>query len=233
MLVAAELCLTATAATFAASPQMGTWKLNESKSKFEPESGKNHTVTHAAAKGDMMKVTVDGMDKDGKAVHWTWTGKFDGQPHKVKGSAMTDSISYKPVNELTTMKDGKVVMTGTITVSKDGKSRLVETTTTDSKGKNTPTRLTTASSNTGLLPGKSKGGCFWRGRRTFSVPALIQNLGARRNSVRLTKGAHGQKGLADPNETVKRDGIHIAVYIHHPRALLAQGTNSRGWQLSR
>ena len=36
MLVALALLLTATAATFAANALMGTWKLNEGKSKFAP-----------------------------------------------------------------------------------------------------------------------------------------------------------------------------------------------------
>ncbi len=138
-LIAVTLLLAAATATFAASAQMGTWKLNESKSKFAPGATRNHTVTYTEAKGDKMKVTVDGVDKDGKPVHWTTMAKFDGQPHKVKGSAAFDQIAYKAVddrtNEITIMKDGKVVMTGTITVSKDGKSRVVTTTMTDASGK--------------------------------------------------------------------------------------------------
>jgi hypothetical protein len=141
MVVTLALWFTTAAFSLAASmnPQMGTWKLNEAKSKFAPGATKNHTVTYTAAKGDMTKVTVDGVDKDGKAVHWTWVGRFDGKQYKVKGSAMADSIAYKPVNdrtnELTIMKDGKVAMMVKIVVSKDGKSRVVTTTTTDAKGK--------------------------------------------------------------------------------------------------
>ncbi len=139
VLLAATLLITATAANAAASPQMGTWKLNEAKSKFAPGATKNHTVTYTAAKGDMTKVTVDGMDKDGKPVHWTCTVKFDGKSYKVKGTTIADSISYNPVNdrtnELTLMKDGKVAATGKVTVSKDGRSRTVTTTMTDAKGK--------------------------------------------------------------------------------------------------
>ncbi|MGH8091945.1 MAG: hypothetical protein ACREIF_00525 [Chthoniobacterales bacterium] len=139
MLVAAALWFTAAAATFAASAHMGTWKLNEAKSKFTSGATKNTTVTYAAAKGDMMKLTVDGMDKDGKAVHWTWMGKFDGKAYKIKGSASADAIALKMVNpltnDMTVMKGGKVVQTGTITVTKDGKSRVVMTTMTDAKGK--------------------------------------------------------------------------------------------------
>jgi len=38
-------------------------------------------------------------------------------------------------NNMTAVKDGKTVMTGTITVAKDGKSRVVTTTRTDENGK--------------------------------------------------------------------------------------------------
>ena len=123
------LLLTATAATFAANPLMGTWKLNEGKSKFAPGATRNTTVTCAPAKGDMIKCTVDGVDKDGKPVHWTWVGKFDGKPYQIRGSPSFDTLTYKPVNgrtnETTATKVGKVVMTTTITVAKDGKSRVV------------------------------------------------------------------------------------------------------------
>lgn len=139
LLVTAALSLTAAAAAFADNAHMGTWKLDEAKSKFAPGAAKNTTVSYTAAKGDMMKLAVDGTDKDGKAVHWTWVGKFDGQPYKVKGSATTDELSLKMVNDHTNdmavMDKGKVVMTGKIAVSKDGKSRAVTTSATDAKGK--------------------------------------------------------------------------------------------------
>jgi hypothetical protein len=139
MLVALALLLTATAATFAANPLMGTWKLNEGKSKFASGAAKNTTVTYGPAKGDMIKCTVDGVDKNSKPIHWTWVGKFDGQPYEIKGSPSFDTLTYKPVNDrtnnTTAMRDGKVVMTATITVAKDGKSRVVTLTGTDAKGK--------------------------------------------------------------------------------------------------
>ncbi|MGB9474794.1 MAG: hypothetical protein WCE87_06955 [Candidatus Udaeobacter sp.] len=128
ILVALLLLITATA-TFAANALMGTWKLNEGKSKFAPGATKNTTVTYAPAKGDMIKCTVDGVDKDGKPIHWTWVGKFDGKPYQMKGSPSFDTLTYKPVNgrtnKTTATKAGKVVMTGMITVAKDGKSRVV------------------------------------------------------------------------------------------------------------
>ena len=139
ILVTLALLLTATATTFAANPLMGTWKLNEGKSKFAPGAAKNTLVTYAPAKGDMIKCTVDGVDKDGKPIHWTWLGRFDGRPYQLKGSPSFDTLTYKPVNDrtnnTTARKAGKVVMTGTITVAKDGKSRVVTLMGTDAKGK--------------------------------------------------------------------------------------------------
>jgi hypothetical protein len=138
ILVTLALLLTANATTFAANPLMGTWKLNEGKSKFAPGAAKNTTVTYAPAKGDMVKCTVDGVDKDGKPIHWTWLGRFDGKPYQLKGSPSFDMLTYKPVNNYTNntvaTKDGKVVMTGVLSVAKDGKSRVVKLTGTNAKG---------------------------------------------------------------------------------------------------
>ena len=124
-------------ACFAADVNMGTWKLNEAKSKISPGAGKNNTVVIAAA-GDSMKVTVDGVAADGKPAHNEWTGKFDGKDYPVTGDPTSDTRSYKQVDdhtlELTGKKDGKVTVTGKIVVSADGKSRTVNTTGTNPKG---------------------------------------------------------------------------------------------------
>ena len=125
---------------FAADPQMGTWKLNDAKSKFGPGATKNTTVVYAAA-GDNVTITVDGIDKDGKAVHNEWTGKFDGKDYPVTGDPNYDSRSYTKVDEhtvtLNTKKAGKVMTTVKIVVAPDGKSRTLTTTTTYAAGKKT------------------------------------------------------------------------------------------------
>jgi hypothetical protein len=132
------LCFGAAALCLAADPQMGTWKLNEAKSKLSPGAGKNEKVVYEAA-GDNVKVTVDGTDKDGKPTHNEWTGKFDGKDYPVTGDPTADARSYKKVDdrtlELAVKKDGKVTVSGRITVSADGKTRTVTTSGTDAKGK--------------------------------------------------------------------------------------------------
>ena len=75
----------ASVACFAANPHMGTWKLNEAKSKIPAGMGKNTTVTYAEAK-NKVTVTVDGVDKDGKPTHSVWVGRFDGKAYPVKGN---------------------------------------------------------------------------------------------------------------------------------------------------
>jgi hypothetical protein len=130
------LCVVAGAICYA-SPQMGTWKLNEAKSKFAPGAPKNTTVVYAAA-GDSIKVTVDGTDADGKATHNEWTGKFDGKDYPLTGDPTADTRSYKQVDdrtlELTNKKDGNVIVTGKVVVSADGKTRTVTTSGTNAKG---------------------------------------------------------------------------------------------------
>ncbi|MBZ5550578.1 MAG: hypothetical protein LAO22_21910 [Acidobacteriia bacterium] len=132
------LCFVAAAVGFASNPNMGTWKLNEAKSKFPPMAPKNNTVVYEAA-GDNVKVTVDGTDGEGKPTHNEWTGKFDGKDYPLTGDPGADTRSYKKVDdrttELTNKKAGKVVVTGQIVISADGKSRTVTVSGTDSKGK--------------------------------------------------------------------------------------------------
>ena len=123
------LCFFAGAACFAADdPQMGTWKLNESKSKLTPGTGKNDTVVYEVS-GDEVKVTIDGTDKDGKPTHNEWTGKFDGKDYAVTGDPTSDMRSYKKVGDrilaFTVKKDGKETVKGRIVVAADGKSRMV------------------------------------------------------------------------------------------------------------
>src|SRR6059036_1410812 len=113
------------------SPQMGTWKLNEAKSKFAAGATKNNTVVYEAA-GDMIKVTVDGTDGTGAATHNEWTGKFNGRYYAVTGDPTSDMRSYRIINShtlaLTAKKGGRVTLTGRIVVSRNGKTRTVTTT---------------------------------------------------------------------------------------------------------
>ena len=131
-------CVVGVTMCLAADAFMGTWKLNEAKSKISAGSQKNTNVVYQAT-GDDVKVTSDGIGGDGKPTHIEWTGKFDGKDYAVTGDPNTDMRSYKKVDdhtlELTAKKAGKVTTTGRIVVSADGKTRTVSTKGTDSTGK--------------------------------------------------------------------------------------------------
>ena len=122
---------------FQNNPQIGTWKVNEAKSKFAGKA-RNHTVVYEAS-GDQIKVTVDGVDENGAAVHSEWTGTFDGKDYPVTGDANSDVRSYRTINKntlaLSGKKNGKVTLSGRIVVSRDGKTRTVTTTTRNAQGK--------------------------------------------------------------------------------------------------
>jgi hypothetical protein len=131
------LCFVGVAVCFAADAFIGTWKLNDAKSKFSPGAPKNTTVVYQAV-GENVKVTIDGADGDGKPTHNEWTGKFDGKDYPVTGDPTSDTRSLKKINDHTLTfaikKGDKVTTTGRIVLSADGKTRTVTTTGTDPKG---------------------------------------------------------------------------------------------------
>jgi hypothetical protein len=109
------LCFLAAGVCFASDAQMGTWKLNEAKSKLAAAMPKNSTIVFEAS-GDSVKVTIDGTDSAGKPTHNEWTGKFDGKDYPVTGDPNSDARSYKQLDdhtlEFTIKKGEKVTITG-------------------------------------------------------------------------------------------------------------------------
>jgi hypothetical protein len=134
----AVFCILAGAVCSAADPQMGTWRLNEAKSKATPGMGKVTMVSYKSMLGNV-KVTVVGTDEKGKPTHNEWTGKIDGKDYPVTGDPTSDARSYTKVNDRTmdfaVKKGGKTTISGRIVVAADGKSRTVTTTGTSPTGK--------------------------------------------------------------------------------------------------
>jgi hypothetical protein len=121
---------------------MGTWKLNEAKSKIPAGAAHNNTVVYAQS-GDEVKITGDGVDAAGKATHQEWTGKFDGKDYPAKGSPIHDMRAYTKVDGHTLTyamkKEGKNVGKGKVVIAADGKSRTVTETSTGVDGKKVST----------------------------------------------------------------------------------------------
>jgi hypothetical protein len=135
--LAISLVFVTVAMGFQNNPFIGTWKLNEAKSKLAGKA-RNQTVVYETA-GDQIKVTVDGVDENGGAVHSEWTGKFDGKDYPVTGDASSDTRAYRMIGKntlsFTGKKGGKTNLTGRVVISANGKSRTVTTTATNAQGK--------------------------------------------------------------------------------------------------
>jgi hypothetical protein len=138
ILLSLVFCLFAVTASLAADGNLGSWKLNEAKSKIPAGAGKNTSVVYTE-EGDSMKCVVDGVDAAGNPTHNEWVGKFDGKDYPVTGDPNADTRSIQKINDrnykLANKKDGKEVVTGTIKLSADGKTRTLVVHSTDAKGK--------------------------------------------------------------------------------------------------
>ena len=126
------VCFTTTLLCLAGSDiWMGTWKLNEAKSKFSPGAVKQAKVTYSSEK-DEIRIMTEDTDKEGKPVRTVWTGKFDERDYLVGLDPLVDTRSYKQIDantlEFIAKKDSQVIATGRDVLSADGKTRTVTTT---------------------------------------------------------------------------------------------------------
>lgn len=138
IVVCLMMCFASAVFCLAQDASIGSWKLNEAKSKFSPGSPKSTMATYEAA-GDSVKVTIDGTGFDGKPTHTEWTGKFDGKDYPVTGDSHQAARSYTKVNDHTmkfkVTNGDKVVLSGTMVVAADGKTRTVTAEGTSADGK--------------------------------------------------------------------------------------------------
>ncbi len=122
------------------NPLVGTWKLNLTKSKYDPGPMPKSLTRTVAAEGDGVKYTFEGVAADGKPISYGFSVKFDGKENPVTGSmpGSADAISAKRVDAnhyvATLKKDGKEIGTSKVAVSKDGKVTTVDVTGTSASG---------------------------------------------------------------------------------------------------
>lgn len=113
------------------NPLVGTWKLNLTKSKFDPGPPPKSQTETVETQDDGVKYTVDGMGAAGKPISLSFAVKFDGVDNPMMGSGSdADTISANRIDsnnfEFTSKKGGKVIATAKATVSKDGMVKTVD-----------------------------------------------------------------------------------------------------------
>ena len=122
------------------NPLVGTWKLNVTKSKFDPGPAPKSLTRTVEAQGDGVKYTFDGIAADGKPVAYGFSLKFDGKDNPISGSMPSgaDTISAKRTDSnhyvATLKKGGKEIGTAKVSVSEDGKVTTVDSTGTTATG---------------------------------------------------------------------------------------------------
>jgi hypothetical protein len=125
----AFLIATGAALAQANDPVVGTWELNVAKSAYSPGPAPKSETRIYVASGSDLKLTLKGIDGDGKPTSIQASYSLDGREHPIMGSPDADSQSITRVDALTTKgtlkKRGKVVQTVRREITKDGKTMTI------------------------------------------------------------------------------------------------------------
>jgi hypothetical protein len=125
--------LALSAAAYAQDPNVGSWKVDLAKSKYNPPGlAPKSVIVKSSAVGNGLSVVVDVVDNTGKPVHYEYTVAYDGRDVPVKGDPGRDTTAMKKIDNLTfeqtNKKDGKLTTVSRFVYAKDGKSRTQTTT---------------------------------------------------------------------------------------------------------
>ena len=149
-----RLCFVATFVVLAGFPRAGiaqtsplrsgTWKVNITKSKYNPgPPPKSQTRVDEASAG-RLKATVEGIDAKGNRVAYEYDVKYDGKDYPIVGIGSpsgAESLGFTRVHTWTAegflKKGGKVVQTTTTRLSKNGKTLTVMSKGTNASGQPT------------------------------------------------------------------------------------------------
>ena len=130
--------LVASVGLWGADASVGKWKLNLAKSKYDPGPPPKSLTRIHEAHGEGVKVTIEGVNAEGKPISSQATVYYDGKDYPVTGSETADTVAVKRIDaynvEGTTKKGGKVTSTFKGVVSKDGKVMTFTATGTNAKG---------------------------------------------------------------------------------------------------
>jgi hypothetical protein len=110
-------------------PAIGSWKLNLTKSTFNPGPGPRGLTVRLERSGEGERGRADGINDRGQPTHSEYTANYDGRDHGITGSASADTVSLRRIDATTVQrtdkKAGDVVETRTRKVSSDGKTLTV------------------------------------------------------------------------------------------------------------
>ena len=128
--VTSVIVLGGTALAQSSNSELGTWKLNVAKSKFNEGAALKSSTAKIEVAGAGSKNTIDQVSADGTARHLEFKSNYDGKDEPIIGnSANGDTIAVTRVNANTTntviKQGGKVTLTQTRVISSDGNTWTV------------------------------------------------------------------------------------------------------------
>ncbi len=125
-------------AAFASENWVGSWKLNAAKSKFTSDTVVRAQTLSFEATPAGIKLTSDGTDPQGKAMHGEYTSSFDGKDVAWTGNPSADMACPKRIDDSSYENvwklSGKHTMTSLVVVSKDNKTLTITQTPSGAKG---------------------------------------------------------------------------------------------------
>ena len=141
MLIGVAALLGSSAAFASQNNWVGSWKLNAAKSKFSSEAvGRAETLKFESTPAGI-KLTSEGTDAQGKAMHGQYTSNFDGKEVAWTGNPTADMASPKRIDdsryENVWKLAGKQTMKSLVVVSSDNKTLTVTQTPTGAQGEAT------------------------------------------------------------------------------------------------
>ena len=120
---------------------VGTWKLNVTKSKWVNASPAKSETRTVVPEGAGAKVTIEGIAADGSRIAYSYTTNYDGKESSISGVGAvngedTNAVKRVDANTFTATgkKAGKVVQTARFVVSKDGKVMTITAKGTNAQG---------------------------------------------------------------------------------------------------
>ena len=126
-LIAAFLLASPASILAQTDPFAGTWKLNVTKSKYDPGPSPRSQTRLWEPSGDGQMVSVESIDATGNRRTFGYWIKYDGIDHPITGTIVNgaDSIATKHIDTYTLgatfKRNGKIIERATFAVSKDGK----------------------------------------------------------------------------------------------------------------
>jgi hypothetical protein len=111
----------------AADPCLGAWRLDPTRTVYDPgPPPRAITTAYEDAGSGATRVTINVVPGTGERYTMTWTARYDGNPYTVFGSPNWDTVEYQLIDartvQFTFRKAGRIMSTGRRVLAPDGAS---------------------------------------------------------------------------------------------------------------